>query len=231
MRKRSLIVIGLVLVVAFSLQSCSSSPEKGLLKKYFNAVRYNDNATMSSMALEPQTMEISGFDIVSISPEKIEPAVLAQLGAKEAELKKKLEEHVGPTIDAKDVLDVAKEELDTARTKAAKAAAQKKVDEMQAKYDQEFGLHKDLQKGYNDAKAAAAREEEITAFSLGAKNLANIRDLTGNVHSKEVEIKVNLKEGGTKSYRLSMRSYNLKDEATGMKQNGRWVIVKFEPLG
>ncbi len=231
MRKRSLIVIGLVLVVAFLLQSCSSSPEKGLLKKYFNAVRYNDNATMSSMALEPQTMDISGFDIVSISPEKIEPAVLAQLGAKEAELKKKLEEHVGPTIDAKDVLDVAKEELDTARTKAAKAAAQKKVDEMQAKYDQEFGLHKDLQKGYNDAKAAAAREEEITAFSLGAKNLANIRDLTGNVHSKEVEIKVNLKEGGTKSYRLFMRSYNLKDEATGMKQNGRWVIVKFEPLG
>ena len=102
---------------------------------------------------------------------------------------------------------------------------------MQVKYDQEFGLHKDLQKGYNDAKAAAAREEEITAFSLGAKNLANIRDLTGNVHSKEVEIKVNLKEGGSKSYRLFMRSYALKDEATAMKQNGRWVIVKFEPLG
>lgn len=231
MRKKSLIVIGLVLVVAFLLQSCSSSPEKGLLKKYFNAVRYNDNATMSSMALEPLTMDISGFSIVSVSPEKIEPAVLAQLGAKETELKKKLEEHVGPTIDAKDALDVAKEELDMARTKAAKAAAQKKVDEMQAKYDQEFGLHKDLQKGYNDAKAAAAREEEITAFSLGAKNMANIRDLTGNVHSKEVEIKVNPKEGGDKSYKLFMRSYSLKDEATGMKQNGRWVIIKFEPLG
>src|SRR4030042_3687492 len=105
MRKRSLIVIGLVLVVAFSLQSCSSNPEKGLLKKYFNAVRYNDNATMSSMALEPLTMDISGFDIVSVSPERIEPAVLAGLSAKEAELKKKLEEHVGPTIDAKDAVD------------------------------------------------------------------------------------------------------------------------------
>jgi len=231
MRKKSLIVIGLVLVVAFSLQSCSSSPERGLLKKYFNAVRYNDNATMSSMALEPLTMDITGFDIVSVSPEKVEPANLPELNAKEAELKKKLEDHVGPTIDAKDTLDVAKEELDTARTKAAKAAAQKKVDELQAKYDQEFGLHKDLQKGYNDAKAAAAREEEITAFSLGAKNLANIRDLTGNVHSKEIELKVHLKAGGDKSYKLFMRSYALKDEATGMKQNGRWVIVKFEPLG
>jgi hypothetical protein len=148
-----------------------------------------------------------------------------------ADLKKKLEEHVGPTIDAKDALDVAKEELDTARTKAAKQAAQKKVDEMQAKYDQEFGLHKDLQKGYNDAKAIAAREEEITAFSLGAKNLANIRDLTGNVSAKEVEIKVHPKAGGDKSYKLSMRSYSLKEEGSGLKHNGRWVIIKFEPLG
>jgi hypothetical protein len=230
MKRKSLIVIGLVLV-AFSLQSCSSNPEEGLLKKYFNAVRYNDNSTMSSMALEPLTMEISGFDIVSVSPTRIEPAVLAALGAKEAELKKKLEEHVGPTIDAKDAVDVAKEELDTARTKAAKQAAQKKVDEMQAKYDQEFGLHKDLQKGYNDAKAAAAREEEITAFSLGAKNLANIRDLTGNVHAKEVELKVHQKSGGDKSYKLLMRSYSLKEEAAGLKHNGRWVIVKFEPMG
>ncbi len=230
MRKKSLIVIGLVLV-AFSLQSCSSDPERGLLKKYFNAVRYNDNSTMSSMALEPLTMDISGFDIVSVSPEKIEPAVLAALGAKEAELKKKLEDHVGPTIDAKDALDVAKEKLDDARTKAAKAAAQREVDEMQAKYDQEFGLHKDLQKGYNDAKAAAAREEEITAFSLGAKNLTNIRDLTGNVHSKEVDIKVHPTAGGDKSYKLIMRSYSLKEEATGMKHNGRWIIVRFEPLG
>lgn len=230
MRKKTLIVIGLVLI-AFSLQSCSSNPEKGLLKKYFNAVRYNDNATMSSMALEPLTMEISGFDIISVTPERVEPAVLAGLSAKEVELKKKLEEHVGPTIDAKDALDVAKEKLADARTKAAKQAAQQEVDQMQAKYDREFGLHKDLQKGYNDAKAAAAREEEITAFSLGARNLANIRDLTGNVHSKEVEINVHQKSGGDKAYKLFMRSYSLKEEATGLKHNGRWVIVKFEPKG
>jgi hypothetical protein len=230
MRKKSLIIIGLALV-AFLLQSCSSHPEEGLLKKYFNAVRYNDNSTMSSMALEPLTMEISGFDIVSVSPTRIEPAVLAAMSAKEAELKKKLEEHVGPTIDAKDALDVAKDELDTARTKAAKQAAQKKVDEMQAKYDQEFGLHKDLQRGYNDAKTAASREEEITAFSLGGKNLANIRDLAGDVHAKEVELKVHQNSGGDKSYKLVMRSYSLKDEATGLKYNGRWIIVKFEPLG
>jgi len=230
MRKRSLMIIGVVLILV-AFQSCSSKPEEGLLKKYFNAVRMNDNSTMASMALEPLTMDVSGFSVVSVMQEKIEPAVLPEMSKQEAALKKKLEEHVGPTIDAKDAVDVAKDELDTARTKAAKQAAQKKMDEMQAKYDQEFGLHKELQRGYNDAKAAAAKEEEITAFSLGAKDLVNIRDLTGDVHSKEVDIKIKTRDAGDKNYKLLMRRYILKEEATNLRHNGRWVIVKFEPLG
>lgn len=230
MRKRSLMIIGAVLVLV-AFQSCSSKPEEGLLKRYFNAVRMNDNSTMASMALEPLTMDISGFSVVSVSAEKIEPAVLPELNRQEASLKKKLEDHVGPTIDAKDAVDEAKDELDSARTKAAKQAAQKKMDEIQAKYDQEFGLHKELQKGYNDAKAAAAKEEEITAFSLGAKDLVNIRDLTGDVHSKEVDIRIKTRDAGDKNYKLYMRRYLLKEEATNLKHNGRWVIIKFEPLG
>jgi len=230
MRKKSLMIIGAVLLL-IAFQSCSSKPEEGLLKRYFNAVRMNDNSTMASMALEPLTMDISGFSVVSVSPEKIEPAVLPELNKQEASLKKKLEDHVGPTIDAKDAVDEAKDELDTARTKAAKQAAQKKMDEMQGKYDQEFGLHKELQKGYNDAKAAAAKEEEITAFSLGAKDLVSIRDLTGDVYSKEVDIKIKTRDAGDKNYKLYMRRYLLKEEATNLRHNGRWVIVKFEPLG
>jgi len=230
MRKKSLMIIGVVLILV-AFQSCSSKPEEGLLKKYFNAVRMNDNSTMASMALEPLTMDVSSFSVVSVTPERIEPAVLPEMSKQEATLKKKLEEHVGPTIDAKDAVDVAKDELDTARTRAAKQAAQKKMDEMQAKYDQEFGLHKELQKGYNDAKAAAAKEEEITAFSLGAKDLVNIRDLTGDVHSKEVDIKIKTRDAGDKNYKLLMRRYILKEEATSLKHNGRWVIVKFEQLG
>jgi hypothetical protein len=229
MRKKSLIIIAAVLVLVV-FQSCSSKPEEGLLKRYFNAVRMNDNSTMSSMALEPLTMDVSGFDVVSVAAEKIEPAVLPGLSKQEADLKKKLEGHVGPTIDAKDAVDVAKDELDTARTKAAKQAAQKKVDEMQVKYEQEFGLHKELQKGYNDAKSAAAREEEVTAFSLGAKDLINIRDLTGDVHSKEVVLKIKTRDAGDKNYKLFMRRYILKEEATNLKHNGRWIIVKFEQL-
>ncbi len=125
-------------------------------------------------------------------------------------------------------MDAATEEMETARTGAAKAAAKKKVDELQAKYDQTFSEHRELQKNYNEAKAAAAREEEITAFSLGIRSLANIRDLSGDVHSKEVTVRVKEKSGTSRNYRFHLRQYVLKDPATSMNLKGRWVIVKSE---
>ena len=201
-----------------------------LVFRYFNAMKTNDNSAMASMALEPLTMDFSSFFVVRVGPEKTEAAVLPELRKQEAYFKKKLEEHVGPTMDAKEALDVAKSELDIARSPAAKQTAQKKKDEMQAKYDQEFGLHKELQKGYNDAGLAAAREEKIAAFSLRAKDLSNIRALSGEVQSKEVDIKIKTRDAGDKSYKLLMRRYILKDEALNLKHNGRWVIAKFEPL-
>ena len=230
MRKKSLVIICVFLTLVV-FQNCSSKPEEGLLKRYFNAVRMNDNDTMSSMALEPMTIDYASFDIMAVTPERIDSVFIADLGRKENEAKKKMDDHITPTLDAKDALDIAKDEFDAARTKGAKQAAQKQMDEAQAKYDQEYSVHKELQKEYNDAKTAASKEEEITAFSLGAKDMPNIRSLTGSVYSKDVDIKIKTKSGTTKNYRLFMRKYDLKDEATSMKHNGRWVIIKFESLG
>jgi hypothetical protein len=229
MGKKSLFVIGIFLIL-FSLQSCSSKPEKALLDRYFHAILLNDITTMSTMALEPVAIEAKSYEITKVGVDKVEPASLPDLNKKELELKKKLEGHVAPTLDAKDALDAAKDELDSARTGAAKNAAKKKVEELQAKYDQEYELHKQLQKDYNDAKAAAAREEEIATFSLGAGELPTIRELTGNVHSKEVEVKVISKEGQVKNYIFHLRMYNLRDETLNMNRRGRWVIIDFELL-
>lgn len=229
MRKKTLIVCGVALAI-FVLQSCSSSPEKSLLSRYFNAVSLNDNATMSSIALEPAQMDYTSWAILSVTPEKIEPATLPDLAKEEADAKKALEQHIAPTMDAKDLLDAAKEDQDLARTPGARAVAKKKVEELQAKFDEEYNKQKDLQKAYNDAKAAAAAEEQITAFSIGVRDLANIRDLTGNVHSKDVEIRVTFKDGGVKKYRLSMRMYDLKDEALNLSHTGRWIITRFEQI-
>jgi hypothetical protein len=230
MRRKIPVILGVVLLI-FLVQSCQQNPEEGLLKRYFHAVSLNDLTTMSTMALEPVAIDVKSWQILNVGEEQIEPAKLPELNKKELELKKKLEDHVGVTLDARDALDEAEFELENARTRAARRAARSKVDELQAKYDEIYEEHKELQKQYNEAKAEAAREEEITLFSLGAGELPNVRDLTGDMHVKEVDVKIVSEEGEGKTYRFYLRRYNLRDEAMGLDRRGRWIIVKFEPVG
>ena len=226
MKRKSLSAIGVILLL-FVLQSCTSHPEEGLLKRYFNAIALNDVTTMSTMAVEPISMDVESWEIISVSEEKIEPASLPEMNRLELELKKKVEESVGITLDAKDELLDAEYERDQARTRAARRAAQNKIKELQATYDEIYATHQQLQTDYNEAKAATAREEQIASFSLGAGDITNIRDLTGQVHSKEVDIKVVGKEA-TKNYRLYLRVFNLKDEVLNVNRRGQWKIIKFE---
>ncbi len=212
------------------MTSCKSSPEKGLLERYFHAVTLNDVTTLSTMAIEPMTLEVDKWAVTKASEEKIEPAKLPDLNAQEMDIKKKMEGHIEPVMKAKDVLDAAKDEYDTARTGGARAAAKAKVDAAQKAYDDEYALHNDLKKGYNDAKAAAQKEEDITTFSLGAGQLASIRDLKGEIHSKDVEIAVTAKDGSVKNFAVQMIKYNLKDEALNLAHRGRWVILGFKAI-
>ena len=194
MRRKSLVILGLVFALA-ALQSCSSKPEQSLLTSYFHAVSLNDVSTMSSMAVDPLKIEAESWAITKVSEEKIEPSGLAELGKKEADLKKQYEASSGPALDAKDSLDSAKDEFNSARTAAAKGAAKAKVDAAQKKFEEAYQANRGLLNQYNETKTAAAKEEEITIFSLGAGQLPNVRDLKGDVHSKDLEVQVKGKDG------------------------------------
>jgi len=229
MRRKSLIAVGVVFAL-ISLQSCKSNPEQTLLKSYFHAVSLNDVGTMASMAVDPLKIEAESWTITKAGEAKIEPASLAEFAKAEVDLKKQQDAHIPVTLDAKDVLDNAKDEFTSARTAAAKAAAKAKVDAAQTKYDDEYKLHQDIIRKYSEAKAATAREEEITAFSLGDRSITNIRDLKGEVHAKEVEVQIKEKGGAVKNYKITMRMYKLRDEAQNIPRPGRWIITKFELL-
>jgi len=220
--------LGVILVLCFFC-SCSSPPEQQLLNRYFSALSLNDNTTLSTIALEPSDMPAEKWEILNVSEESVEPFRLPEMNKEELDLKKKLEDHVGATIDARDAWDNAVYEEERARTTAAKRAAKAKADELKVKYDEVYEEHKELQRQYNEAKAAAAKEEDIATFSLGTGELPTIRDFTGEVHSKEVEVKTE-GEGSVKNYKIYMRRYILQDEATGMHNRGRWIITKFEGL-
>ncbi len=228
MTKKSIAVIGFIVLFGF-LQSCASKPEESVLKRWFHANAMNDKTTMAAMAMEPLKMDVERWEIVSASQDVIEPCPLSEMNKTELDLKKKVEESSVITIDAKDAVDEADYELSQARGAAAKRKAQATKDELQAKYEQLRTNHDQIQKDYNMAKVAAAREEEITNFSLGGGQIANIRDLTGEVHSKEVEVKTEGKSGA-KNFKFILKRYLLKDETLNLPFRGRWIILKIEPL-
>ena len=228
MTRKSLSLIGVILFL-LAMQSCSSPPEEIILKKWFHAQVMLDKTTLSTMALEPVQMDAESWDIISATEEVVEQYQLPELNKKELELKKKVEESVIITVEAKEDLDDAEFELDRARTRGAKRAAQKKVNELKAKYEEIRANHDQVQSDYSLAKSASAREESITSFSLGAGDLPNIRELTGDVHSKEVEVKVE-GQSGTKNYKFYLRMYNLRDETLNLARRGRWIIIKIETI-
>ncbi len=228
MKRKSLSLIGVILLL-FAMQSCTTKPEQSLLKRYFQAIAMNDTMTMSTMALEPIKLDVVSWEIVNVSEEVIVPASLPGLNKEELEFKKRVEDSVGITMEAREILLDAEYERDNARTRRQKNALQKKVDELDTKYKEIRATHDQLQVDYNMAKTASSREEEVTIFSLGAGDIPNARELTGDVHFKEVELKIQGKES-TKNYKFYMRQYVLKDELLDINRRGRWIIVKFEQL-
>lgn len=223
MNRKSLSLIGIFLVMVF-MQSCSSDPEKNLLDMYFHADSLGDIATMSSMAIAPISLNADSYEILSVTEEVIKPATLPDLNKKYLDIKKQVEDSIGITLAASDELDNAKFAEETTRTAAAKRAARSKVNAAQTKYDEQYEKHKNNQIEKNDAEAEAQKEEEITLFSLGIKELLNVRDLTGEVSFKEVTLRT-VGDEGTKDYKFFLRMYTLQDFPAG-----RYIIVSIVAL-
>jgi hypothetical protein len=228
MNRKVLSILGVVLLIAV-VSSCSSNPEKGLLDRYFNALSLNDNTTLRTMAIAPATFDFTSYEILTVSEEVINPFSLKDMDDHEKELKKQQDDSVGVTLDARDELDNAVFERNNARSRTARAAAQKKVDELQEAYDTQRDAHDELVKQFNAAREAASKEEEIANFSLGG-DYPTIREFVGEVLYREVDIKVTMKDGTTSDYKVFLRRYVLEDEAQNIPHRGRWIIVKFEKL-
>lgn len=231
MRKKNLSLLGVILLISlFFLQSCQSKPEVKVLQRYFQAVKMNDRTTMGTMALEPISPDFTSWEITATSEETVEPFGLPELNSQELELKRQVEESVIITMNAKDEVDDALFEMENARTRDARRAAQRKVDDLQKKYEEIRAKHNQLQVDYSNAKDKAAKEEKVTSFSLGAGEVPNIRELSGNVHSKEVDVKVTLKSGEVKNYKCILKRYDLRDETLNLARHGMWKILRFEVL-
>ena len=107
MHRKVLSIVGIFLLFIV-FHSCSSSPEKGLLERYFHALSLNDLTTMSTMAVEPVALDVESWEILNVGEEVTETAKLYELNQEELRLKKELEDHVAPTVAADDALYMIK---------------------------------------------------------------------------------------------------------------------------
>jgi DNA repair exonuclease SbcCD nuclease subunit len=223
MSKKILSYLGIVLLI-FMIHSCTSHPEKTLLDRYFHAMDFNDSNTLSTMAIEPADFEFDSWEIVNVTEEYTETFELPELDKKGKELKKKLDDHTVETLNVRDEMDVAKFEMERRRTRANI----NKFNEAEEKYNKLYEENKELRKEYNETRDAADREEEIALFSLGG-DFSQVRQFEGDVHKKEVEVKVQ-RNGEEAGYKIFMRRYILTNPETNITHTGRWIILRFEKL-
>ncbi|HZX10617.1 MAG TPA: hypothetical protein VFG01_06690 [Acidobacteriota bacterium] len=224
MSKKILSYLGIVLLI-FMIHSCTSHPEKNLLDRYFHAMSLNDLNTLSTMAISPANFEFDSWEIVNVAEEYSEPFKLPELDKQGKELKEKLDDHTIETLNARDEMDVAKFEMERRRTRANI----NKFNEAEEKYNKLYEENKELRKEYNETRDAADREEEIALFSLGG-DFPLVRQFEGDVHKKEVEIKVH-RNGEETGYKIFMRKYQLTNPETNITHTGRWIILRFEKFG
>jgi len=223
MKKKIFSYLGMMVLILM-IYSCSSHPEKGLLEKYFNAMSLNDTNTLSTMAIEPADFDFDSWEIANVSEESVDPFNLNELDQKEKELKKKVDDSTIETLNARDEMDAAKFEMERRRTRANI----NKFNEAEENYNKLYEAHKELQKQYNEVERAAEEEEEMSLFSLGG-DFPRIREFQGEVHKKEVDVKVR-RNGEEANYKIYMRRYELKDPDSNITNNGRWIILRFEKL-
>ena len=223
---------GRILTFAISLMSlvaCSSPPEEPILQQFFRASRINDNTSLAGFAttsFQPQTQgTITGFDIVSVSPERREPLQLAALAeevdavrADEAEFTKR-----------KDTYYLANQEAITRVLKAEslKASVGGKDAEIQSEWSKL--REENTQHARKVSEAQRKLKGASATIRLSLDNAANPVDPTkraGELVTKDVTIDapVRMADGNSADRTLvvTMQRAVLQGEPAA---EGKWIIT------
>jgi hypothetical protein len=205
--------------------ACSSAESK-VVDQYFNALRANDQNTLTSFAVVAFDQKVDAWKIVSEGPEVKAPAALPDLVKKakdaQAELDKNTKEARAWANDLKVYPDLDK--VRQAQSKGAQIPPALKP--VADKWDAYQADDKRLKKAVADAKGAVEREKRNVGLSVG--QVEDMESLTGEMVTRDID--VNLTIGGTpKTYTMTMRRYDLKGASGGARMMSRWVVQSITP--
>lgn len=212
-----------ILCTAVASAACGH-PEQRIVDQYFNALKQNDQQTLTSFATVVFDKKVDNWKITGGTPETRGPATLPDLARKVSDLEAELaaNKKAAGAYSLEHYADIEK-------TKDAQKAGKPvpgglaNVADTWTKFNDK---DRDLKKQVADAKAAVEREKRNVALSVGQQ--ADVEKLTGEVVEKQLDLDLTI-AGEVKPYSMTLRKYELTG-GTG-RMVSRWVVQQLKPKG
>ncbi len=242
--KKVLIIVSVIVLLLLS--SACKEKEQTIVEKYFKAMKVNDNTTLSSMAVNPVSVEFKSFVIKTPLGEKQEvDMTYPRLNVELLKLEKKLTEKQENAKNKKDTFDDAKyylEDKEAAKEDADAGRFPKEyLNDLQGFY---VKADKELKKASREYKSTKYRvrkqkikiENEKRLMTLSTGITKDIKDYKGKATTRIVETEVVLTDGTKKTYSFKLRKYLVyKDDGSKEKKDikynkSRFVILEIKAI-
>ena len=214
----------LVILCTAAASAACGHPEQRIVDQYFNALKQNDQQTLTSFATVVIDKKVDNWKITGGTPETRSPAVLPDLTRKVGELEAELaaNKKAAGAYSLEHYADIEK-------TKDAQKAGKpvpKVLGDVAEAWAKFADKDRDLKKQVAEAKAAVERERRNVALSVG--QVADIEKLTGEMVEKQLDLDLTI-AGEVKPYSMTLRKYEMTG-GTG-RMVSRWVIQQLKPKG
>lgn len=216
--------VRLLAVISLSgAAAACSGPEQKVVDNYFNAVRAQDNQTLSSFAAVTFNEPLDSWKVLGSHDEPVSPANLPQLAAKarDLETQQATNKKAAQTYFNQHYADIDK----VRELKKRNAAVPAALAATNAEWEKYNEKDRDLKKQAAAAKADVEKEKRAVRLSVG--DIDGVEDLPGEVQTKTVDLEI-VSKGQAKPYTMTLRRYELKREGAG-RRDSRWVVQDLKP--
>jgi hypothetical protein len=229
------ILVGVVPLLLLA-GGCSSSEEKQLLSKYFQASRMRDNTTLGNIATvsfsPTEDGVVQGFDIVKMGPEEKQPLRLKELKAAEDAARKEEEAFNKEKKAYQDAnLEAIERVLTAERTNAKLKGKDVEVQTAWIRWRNETAEHS---RKVSEARTALGKERgtaELSAYD--SRNPVDVTQFDGDLITKDMVLKAKVKKGeapaADQDLHVRMERVDLRNGPNGQTVAGRWVITHVSP--
>jgi hypothetical protein len=219
-RKAALLI---VLGLAAATTACGG-PEHRTVDQYFNALKANDQQTLTSFALVGFDKKVDNWRVRGADPEERSPATLPDLIKKvsdlEAELAKNKKEAQTYSLNNYSEIEKVRE---TEKKGGKVAASLQPVAETWKKFND---TDRELKKAVAEAKAAVEKERRNVVLSVGDRD--DVESLTGEMVTKKLDVELTI-GGQVQPYVMRLKKYELTGGSGRMM--AKWVVESIEPKG